>query len=264
MFQGMSLTDFIKSFKTEDDCKQYLYDIKWKSGFICRHCAHEKCWPGRTRFHARCRQCNYDESVTAHTAFHRIQFSLLKAFFLAYHETTLLKSVSSRNLAELVGVNPKTALYFAHKVRRVMGDWVSAHMEKDKIAGNCPVDSIIVTHRGKDLNGLQKVNILLNQSRKCGRVRYIHCKAIKPDESTLNPCHLVAGKYVDEAKNIIAWNFKTGLTGVHHHCSDKYQQNYLDEYSFKFCHRNNKRHIWHSLIRWMVVGKLPEFQRNAA
>ncbi|RYG41508.1 MAG: IS1595 family transposase, partial [Chitinophagaceae bacterium] len=64
--------EFIQNFATENDCKEFLYKLKWKNGFVCRRCGNDKFWNGRTRFHARCRGCGYDESLTAHTIFHKL------------------------------------------------------------------------------------------------------------------------------------------------------------------------------------------------
>ncbi|RYG40585.1 MAG: IS1595 family transposase [Chitinophagaceae bacterium] len=77
MFKGMQLEEFNQTFRTEDDCKQYLFDIKWKKGYECRKCYRTKFWKGRTQFHARCSTCGYDESITSHTVFHKIQIPLL-------------------------------------------------------------------------------------------------------------------------------------------------------------------------------------------
>lgn len=147
-----------------------------------------------------------------------------------------------------------------HKIRNSMGDWVLSHVETEKASSNCTIDSVIITHRTSKMSGLQKVSTTI---KKTAKQKYIHFKGFKSDENVFSPCHLVAGKYVDDGKNILAWNFKSWLTGVHHHCSEKFRQNYLDEYSFKFCFRNNKKFILHKLIEWMVVGKRNEYQRYA-
>ena len=254
-FQGMDARGFAESFKTEDDCRQYLHNIKWQNGFRCRRCSHDKFWSGRTPFHARCGRCNYDESVTAHTVFHNIQFSLLKAFDITFHLVVLLKGSASRNLAGVVGVNPKTAFKFMHKVRKSMGAWVAAHVQIEESTFGCTVDSVIITHRLPNLNGLQKLNITINKSAASAKKRYIHFKGRMPDQDALDPCRLLAGKYVEDGKSILAWNLRSWLTGVHHHLSEKYRQNYLDEYSYKFCFRNDKSIIWHALTEWMAVGK---------
>jgi hypothetical protein len=84
MFQGISAQQFNKYFQNEDDCKQYLFDLKWKKGYRCRRCGCTKYYKGRTRFHLRCRSCGYDESVTAQTIFHKLKIPLLKAFGMAF------------------------------------------------------------------------------------------------------------------------------------------------------------------------------------
>ena len=72
MFQGITIGSFNMFFKSEDDCRQYLFDLKWKDGYRCRNCNCQKSCKGETRFHLRCTQCGYDESVTAHTMFHKL------------------------------------------------------------------------------------------------------------------------------------------------------------------------------------------------
>ena len=39
---------------------------------------------GRTRYYKRCKNCRYDESVTANTVFHDMKMPLLKAFHLIF------------------------------------------------------------------------------------------------------------------------------------------------------------------------------------
>ncbi len=264
MFQGMNFRKFNQFFSTEDKCHKYLYEIKWKKGYCCRRCAHDKFWRGRTKYHARCRKCNYDESVTANTVFHKIQISLRKAFSITFHLTVLKKGLSSRNLADIVDVDPKTVLFFTHKIRKAMGDWVFTNTKKASSGKFYCVDAVVLTNRSENLNGLQRLNIVMKKTRSSAKLKFIHCKGLVPDENLIDPCHLVAGKYVGEGKSIPVWNFKSWLTGVHHHCSNKNHQNYLDEFSFKFCLRNSKSTIWHTLIKWMMVMKPFEIKLHAA
>jgi len=42
MFQGVSIQQFNKFFQNEDDCKQYLFDLKWRDGYQCRKCGCKK------------------------------------------------------------------------------------------------------------------------------------------------------------------------------------------------------------------------------
>lgn len=42
MFEGIGIGDFIDQFKTDSDCKNYLYELKWKDGFVCKKCGNSR------------------------------------------------------------------------------------------------------------------------------------------------------------------------------------------------------------------------------
>ena len=50
-------------------------------------------------------------------------------------------------------------------------------------------------------------------------------------------------------------NVKGWLRGIHHHCSKKRMQGYLDEYHFRYNRRNNMDTIFDVLIRRMVLNQ---------
>ena len=50
-------------------------------------------------------------------------------------------------------------------------------------------------------------------------------------------------------------NLKGWLRGIHHHCSEKRLQGYLDEYHFRYNRRNNMDTIFDLLIKRMVRNK---------
>ena len=61
----------------------------------------------------------------------------------------------------------------------------------------------------------------------------------------------------DDGKNfkelhIHIMNIKGWLRGIHHHCSKKHMQKYLDEYHFRYNRRSNMGTIFDVLIRKMV------------
>ncbi len=35
IYKGQNLLEFSKHFKTDDNCKEYLANIKWRKGFKC-------------------------------------------------------------------------------------------------------------------------------------------------------------------------------------------------------------------------------------
>jgi len=36
--------EFLLQFKTEDDCRDYLFEIRWPNGFSCPNCKSNKFW----------------------------------------------------------------------------------------------------------------------------------------------------------------------------------------------------------------------------
>ena len=50
-------------------------------------------------------------------------------------------------------------------------------------------------------------------------------------------------------------NIKGGLRGIHHHYSKEQLQGYLDEYHFRYNHRNNMDTIFDALIRRLMSSE---------
>ena len=47
MFEGITLKEFKSRFKTNDDCMEYLVELKWGSGYKCSKCKNETYCKGR-------------------------------------------------------------------------------------------------------------------------------------------------------------------------------------------------------------------------
>src|SRR5436305_13173877 len=105
MYQGLSIESFNEAFTTNDQCRQYLFNYKWRNGYCCRRCKNTKKIKGRTEFHARCKACDYDESVTAHTVFQHIKIPLTKAFAMLFRIGPRLKGMSNVELPGASSIN---------------------------------------------------------------------------------------------------------------------------------------------------------------
>ncbi len=254
MFKGVSIKNFNATFQSEEDCRQYLYDLKWKSGFICRHCGNNTAWKGRTRFHKRCIKCGYDESCTAHSIFHKIQFPLIKAFIMTFQISVLKKGMSTIELASSVDVEQKTAWRFKRKLQDAMGDWITSHRGKLTESRGSAIDAITITHRRKAENGLQRVEVEVKKYKKTGSLaEIISCygKFLYLDKA--DPCDLFKGRYRSKSKDIRIWNFKVWLTGIHHHCSGRYLHGYLNEFCFRYNNRSRRDIAWHTIMKSIIV-----------
>src|ERR1700753_1573193 len=98
MFRGISIDQFNKYFQTDEDCRLYLFNLKWKNGFRCFRCKKTKGYKGKKSFNIRCAGCGYEESVTANTLFHKLKIPLLKAFGMLYRIGVKKKGMSTLEL----------------------------------------------------------------------------------------------------------------------------------------------------------------------
>jgi len=135
MFEGYNMHSFIKAFETEEQCKDYLYDMKWKNGFVCHRCEHDNGCPSTTYASIKCNRCKHIHSATAQTLFHKCKFPLPSAFLMIFLIATSKKGVSSYELSRRTDIRRTTCYYFKRKVMKAMkqdGD--------DKLNGKVDVD----------------------------------------------------------------------------------------------------------------------------
>ncbi len=262
MFNIENASEFHSHFTSNDVCKKFLYDLKWKNGYNCYKCGSAKYWRGRTDFHRRCALCGYDESCTAHTIFHRIKFPLLAAFGMVFQITSSKTGKSTVDLAREFGVIQATAWQFKNKVQNVMatGDASDGILKEKKAA--IPLDGVIIMHRGKDLNGLQRVDLEMirryhSNTSKLG-ARYLH------DNNEKELCRLVRGKFKELRTSMLLWNFKRWITGTHHHCSLAHLNGYLNEFFFKMAHSQTPGRMLQIVVENSIRKQGKGFERDLA
>lgn len=263
-FKGESLINFMDKFKTDEDCLHYLKHYKWKDGFICSKCGHSHFWTTSNKtFHRTCKACRHCESVTSNTFFHKLKFSIRKAFYMAFDITCSTKGMSAEALARKYEVNRKTALLFTKKMRTVMKS-----SESFPLTGSCEVDEAVIGgkkegKRGRGAIGKKKISVVIEKNNK--GITRAYCEKIKDFSSTelskIFTRHISKGAQVTtdewtgylpimkdwnitQQKSKPAQNFtlmhrfiqqlKAWLRGIHHHVSEKHLQGYLDEFCYRF------------------------------
>ena len=91
LFKEQNLTEFSERFKTDENCKEYLANMKWHDGFKCVKC-HHSASQIRKNFARTCNKCSHTETAAANTLFHRVRFGLRKAFFICFEMSTTTKT----------------------------------------------------------------------------------------------------------------------------------------------------------------------------
>lgn len=118
-------------FSDAEKALEFISDIKWKDGFICRKCGHSNYCDGKTPSARRCTRCKKEESATANTIFHNIKFPINKAFFIAYNVCVLGNDFSSINYSDRLGLNQMTCWKFRKRIQNCISKFESS--EKNKI-----------------------------------------------------------------------------------------------------------------------------------
>ena len=281
MFNGINAIAFSKKFTNNEECYNYLIEIKWRNGFQCSKCGSGESYAGRTYYYRRCKQCGYDESVTANTLFHGMKMPILKAFHMIFRITTKKKGMSTIELGTEVGVQQKTAWLFKRKVQAAM-----KKNKNDRLNGKVDVDETLIGGYSSAIgrstatkNALLVAVEILPDGRtgnlqmqpienfKADTIKYaiIDCVA---SEAAIQTDAFHTYKKLAKQMNIIIrpsekgssmeqlhkqiMQFKNWLRGTHQKCADEYLFAYIHEYEYRFNRRNMRKWLFNDMIGKMM------------
>jgi ribosomal protein L37AE/L43A len=131
--KNMDFLDFQKIFPDDKSCYEYLAKLKWKDkeNIVCKKCGSNSL--NELENHAfRCRKCGWVESVTNGTLFHKVRFSIQKAFYITY-----LSSLKSKdafhisNTSKEIELRVATVWAFKQKVEELIVANQSKKKNKD-------------------------------------------------------------------------------------------------------------------------------------
>lgn len=178
--------EFLEQFKNEDDCWNYIYEIRWPNGFVCPKCRErDKYWLTDHKL-IHCSSCGHQTSVTGGTIFHGTRKPLLLWFHIMWWVVAQKTGASANNLMDFMGFGSyETAWLWLQKLRRAM-----VRLERDRLSGEVEVDETYIggkeIGKGKQGRG-SEAKILVIVATEChgkqiGRVRF---KCV-PDSSIEN------------------------------------------------------------------------------
>lgn len=281
-FTGVNSITFNRQFKNDNDCYEYLSLVKWEDGYICRKCGNDKYYNGKKPFSRRCLKCKYDESPTVNTMFEKLKFSILIAFHIVFKISTKKKGMSSLELSSEFELRQKTCWSFKQKVQEAMksslrspltgvvnaDEFVIGGPEEGK-KGRSKGDKklivlaieiledgvgrayaeVIENSSAKELGGFLKKYV--SKDAKIVTDKWRGYTPLKKEFLKLEQISSDDGKNFKQL-HIHIMNIKGWLRGIHHHCSKKHMQKYLDEYHFRYNRRSNMGTIFDVLVRKMV------------
>ena len=117
--RGISYEEFLTVFPSNFSCYKHLENLKWGKGFICKKCANDRWNSNEPHLLRKCTKCDYIESITASTLFHRSKIPIQKAFFIA---SLVIKnaSITTKDLSGLLDLRLNTSGAFRSKITKIL------------------------------------------------------------------------------------------------------------------------------------------------
>lgn len=284
MFESLTIFEFQKRFPDEYACMSYLSELKWIEGFLCPKCGNRKYCKGHRPHDRQCTKCNYLVSPTCGTLFHKVKFSILKAFYIVYYVSTNKKGISSTELSRKLGLRQKTCWLFKQKVMIAMkssGNYpMQGKVEVDETVVGGQEEGVVgrknkkkrlvvfaIERKGKGVGRLYGKVISHSSSKELGGFmkQVIDADAeIKTDEWTgytplkkhfKNLYQVASGKKGENFPDLhrVIMGFKGWLRGMHHHA--EHLQSYVDEYTYRFNRNFMNIGLFENLLKRMVLCK---------
>lgn len=167
-----TLLEFEKRFANEEDCQQYLSDLRWPDGFRCSRCGHNEAW-STSRALYRCRRCDFQTSVIAGTIFQDTAKPLRLWFRAIWYVVSQKNGVSALGLQRILGLGSyRTAWTWLHKLRTAM-----IRPGRDRLAGTVEIDETYMGgkrpgKRGRGARGKTLVVVAVeDKGEGFGRIR---------------------------------------------------------------------------------------------
>ncbi|WP_444900031.1 IS1595 family transposase [Microbulbifer sp. VAAC004] len=289
--KGISLTQFLKMYGSEEQCFDALSRWRWPNGFSCPHCGHDKHCALAYRKLKQCNRCRRQTSITSRTIFDSTKLPLTTWFLGIFLITQDKKGISSMELSRHLGISYNAAWRMKQKLMQVM-------MERDqryKLSGFIELDDAYLGGErtgckpGRGAKGKTPF-VAAVETTKEGRPTRIKLSIIKgfksSEISTWSKKSLCSGSTVisdglpcfnaikeagcvhdkivcgggrasvEEPEfywvNTVLGNLKSALRSTYHAIRPKYAQRYLAEFQYRF----NRRFDLSALIPRLIYVSL--------
>lgn len=280
-FKSLSIFEFQEQFPNEESCYKYLAYLKWNAGYTCSKCGNNRSCRGKKEFDRQCTKCCYCESTTSGTLFHKVKFSIHKAFWMVYFVSTNKKGISSTELSRKLQIRQKTCWLFRMKIQQAMASSGSYPLEGDVEVDEFVVGqkeqgaigrknkskrlvTIAIEKKGKGVSRIYTRQIekaskksleafLRDKTEETAQIRsdcWSAYKALSKEMPNLKPEKSEKGGRNFPLIHRVIMGIKAWLRGTHGHA--KHLQFYLDEYCYRFNRHLMKEGVFNNLLLRMV------------
>jgi transposase-like protein len=289
-----TLLEFQTRFPDEASCWALLRRTRWPRGFRCPRCHHRRSYTLPGRGLEQCVRCRHQASLISGTVFHGTRVPLriwfLAIFFLGRHK----QSISALQLQRDTGLGSyRTAWLLLHKLRSALGPdparllsglvvadetYLGAPHEKGRrggrAAGRKALVGVVVERRRR--TGRARLGVLTSHTFEDDLGPFVR-GAIEGRNTTVRTDGLwsyrplaqvgVRHEYTvqpsrDQAPALLPWShtvfahLKAWLRGTFRGVSRKHLASYLEEFSYRFNHRDRDEELG-GLILEQALGNGP-------
>lgn len=117
---GLSTEQLEEMFHNDEKCLEFLANIKWSSGFVCKKCGNTNSCTGREAYSRRCTKCKAKETATNGTIFHGVKFPISKAFYIAFNVCKGKEEISSYEFGRRLSLRQMTCWNFKTKITHAL------------------------------------------------------------------------------------------------------------------------------------------------
>jgi hypothetical protein len=179
-------------FSTEEACREYLYRLRWPSGFCCPRCQNGKAWPKGTLY--ECANCGYPLSVTAGTLVYRSRLPFRTWFRAIWGVVSQKNGASALSLKRILGLGSyQTARTWLHKLRRAM-----IRPGRERLSGRVEVDETYVGGEEPGVRGRETatkaivaIAVEVHEPRGFGRIRLRRAPDVSGDSLVSFICEMI-------------------------------------------------------------------------
>ena len=118
--EGLSPEQLEEMFHSDEKCFEFLANLKWANGFICKKCGNDNSCSGKEPFSRRCTKCKSKETATNGTIFHGVKFPISKAFYIAYNVCKGKEDISSYEFGRRLSLRQMTCWNFKTKIEHAL------------------------------------------------------------------------------------------------------------------------------------------------
>ncbi|HWO56416.1 MAG TPA: IS1595 family transposase [bacterium] len=120
----MTIIDLFQTFKTQEQCIDYLEQARWRGKPTCPYCKGDKVYrhvsADRKNQRWQCQTCHKAFAVTVGTIFHRTHVPLREWFLVLSLMLNAKKSASACQIARDLGMRRPTVWSMMHRIRKAM------------------------------------------------------------------------------------------------------------------------------------------------